>query len=67
MSFWNLTATVGNLWVPLANAEVTGAIAGSGLGLVAFQLFFFAAFAPLAALAFGLVARRHREQDNYRA
>jgi POT family proton-dependent oligopeptide transporter len=72
MSFWNLTTTVGNLWVLLANAAVrngavTGAIAGTGLGLVAFQMFFFAAFALLAALAFGLYARRYREQDNYRA
>ena len=72
MSFWNLTTTVGNLWVLLANAAVrneavTGAIAGTGLGLVAFQMFFFAAFALLAALAFGLYARRYREVDNYRA
>ena len=72
MSFWNLTTTIGNLWVLLANAAVrneavTGAIAGTGLGLVAFQMFFFAAFALAAALAFGLYARRYREQDNYRA
>ncbi|GAB3791179.1 POT-type proton-dependent oligopeptide transporter [Dyella agri] len=72
MSFWNLTTTVGNLWVLLANAAVrneavTGAIAGTGLGLAAFQMFFFAAFALAAALAFGLYARRYREQDNYRA
>ncbi len=36
MSFWNLTVTVGNLWVLLANAAVrnqtvTGSIAGTGL------------------------------------
>jgi len=72
MSFWNLTTTIGNLWVLLANAAVrngtvTGAIAGTGLGLVAFQMFFFAGFALLAALAFGLYARGYREQDNYRA
>lgn len=30
-------------------------------------MLFFAAFALAAALAFGLVARRYREQDNYRA
>ncbi|HEX7732862.1 MAG TPA: MFS transporter, partial [Rhodanobacter sp.] len=72
MSFWNLTTTIGNLWVLLANAAVrneavTGAIAGTGMGLAAFQMFFFAAFALAAALAFGLYARRYREQDNYRA
>src|SRR5690606_22272221 len=58
MSFWNLTTTVGNLWVLLANAAVrnetvTGSIAGTGLSVTAFQMFFFAAFALLAALAFG--------------
>jgi POT family proton-dependent oligopeptide transporter len=71
MSFWNLTTTVGNLWVLLANAavrneSVTGAIAHSGLSVTAFQMFFFAAFALLAALAFGLYARRYREVDHYR-
>jgi POT family proton-dependent oligopeptide transporter len=71
MSFWNLTTTVGNLWVLLANAAVrndtvTGSIASSGLSITAFQMFFFAAFALLAALAFGLYARRYREVDNYR-
>jgi POT family proton-dependent oligopeptide transporter len=29
-------------------------------------MFFFAAFALLAALAFGLYARRYREVDHYR-
>ncbi|EIM02077.1 MFS transporter [Rhodanobacter thiooxydans] len=72
MSFWNLTTTVGNLWVLLANAAVrneavTGSIARSGLSVTAFQMFFFAAFALLAALAFGLYARRYREVDHYRA
>jgi POT family proton-dependent oligopeptide transporter len=71
MSFWNLTTTVGNLWVLLANAAVrndtvTGSIASSGLSITAFQMFFFAAFALLAALAFGLYARRYREVDYYR-
>ena len=72
MSFWNLTTTIGNLWVLLANAAVrneavTGSIARSGLSVTAFQMFFFAAFALLAALAFGLYARRYREVDNYRS
>ncbi|TBR38927.1 MULTISPECIES: oligopeptide:H+ symporter [Dyella] len=71
MSFWNLTTTVGNLWVLLANFAVrndavTGHIARSGMSVTAFQMFFFAGFALLAALAFGLYARRYREVDNYR-
>lgn len=71
MSFWNLTTTVGNLWVLLANAAVrndavTGHIARSGVSVTAFQMFFFAAFALVAALAFGMYARRYREVDNYR-
>jgi POT family proton-dependent oligopeptide transporter len=71
MSFWYLTTTIGNLWVLLANAAVrndavTGSIARSGLSTIAFQMFFFAAFALLAALAFGLYARRYQERDYYR-
>jgi POT family proton-dependent oligopeptide transporter len=72
MSFWTLSVTVGNLWVLLANAGVrndavlTG-IAGTGLGVTAFQMFFFAAFAAVAALAFGLYARRYRDVDYYRS
>ena len=71
MSFWNLSVTVGNLWVLIVNAGVkNGAVtdftAGTGFGVTAFQMFFFAAFAFLAALAFGLVARRYRVADYYR-
>ncbi|WP_028916966.1 oligopeptide:H+ symporter [Pseudoxanthomonas sp. J35] len=71
MSFWNLTTTIGNLWVLLANAAVrndtvTGSIAGTGLSTTAFQMFFFAAFALVAALVFGLYARSYRMVDNYR-
>lgn len=71
MSFWNLSVTVGNLWVLLANLgvkneAVTGAIARTGLGVAAFQMFFFALFALLAALAFGAYARRYRVADQYR-
>jgi POT family proton-dependent oligopeptide transporter len=71
MSFWSLAVTVGNLWVLIVNAAVkndavTGAIADTGLGVVAFQMFFFAAFAFAAAFAFHLVARRYRMVDNYR-
>lgn len=71
MSFFNLTVTVGSLWVLLANAglksaAVTGWIATTGLGTTAFYMFFFAGFAFAAALAFGLYARRYREVDHYR-
>ena len=71
MSFWNLTVTVGSLWVLLANASirrasVTDWIATTGLTTTAFYMFFFAAFAAVAALVFGLVARRYREVDHYR-
>lgn len=71
MSFWSLSVTVGNLWVLLVNAgvknqRVEAAIESTGMGTVAFQMFFFAAFAFLAALAFGLYARRYRMVDHYR-
>lgn len=72
MSFWTLSVTVGNLWVLLANAgvrneAVLAGIAGTGLSATAFQMFFFAAFAAVAALAFGLYARGYRPVDYYRA
>ncbi len=72
MSFWSLAVTVGNLWVLIVNAAVKNgaveqAIARTGVGLVAFQMFFFAAFAFASALAFKAVAGRYRMQDNYRA
>jgi POT family proton-dependent oligopeptide transporter len=72
MSFWTLSVTVGNLWVLLANAgvrndAVLAGIAGTGLGVTAFQMFFFAGFAAVAALAFGLYARGYREVDYYRS
>ena len=71
MSFWSLSVTVGNLWVLLANAGVrnptlTSRLAEAGLSVSAFQLFFFAGFAFVAALAFGLVARSYRVVDHYR-
>lgn len=72
MSFWNLTTTIGNLWVLLANAAVrndtvTTNIATTGLSVTAFQMFFFAIFALIAALVFGLYARSYRVVDNYRS
>ncbi len=71
MSFWNLSVTIGNLWVLIVNAAVkngtvTGAIQSAGFGVTAFQMFFFAAFAFAAAAAFGLYARSYRVRDYYR-
>lgn len=71
MSFWSLTITIGNLWVLLANSSVksdavTEQIKATGFSVTAFQMFFFAGFALLAALAFALYARSYRMQNNYR-
>jgi proton-dependent oligopeptide transporter, POT family len=71
MAFWNLSVTIGNLWVLVANAGVqnsaiTNFIASTGFGVTAFQMFFFAVFAFAAALAFGLVARTYPVVDHYR-
>jgi POT family proton-dependent oligopeptide transporter len=71
MSFWLLSVTFGNLWVLITNAAVrnegvTAYIANSGLSEPAFLMFFFAAFALLAALAFALYARRYPMTDHYR-
>jgi POT family proton-dependent oligopeptide transporter len=71
MSFWMIAVTIGGLWVLLVNATVknesiTAAIEGAGFGVVSFQMFFFAGFATLAALAFGLYAMRYRVGDYYR-
>ena len=72
MAFWTLAVTVGNLWVLLANASVRNPavisrIAGTGLSETAFLMFFFAGFALVVAIAFGLYARRYPMQDHYRA
>ena len=71
MSFWSLAVTVGGLWVLLVNKtvtspEVTKSIVATGYGVTAFQMFFFAAFAFVAALAFGLYATRYKLVDYYR-
>ena len=71
MAFWSLSVTVGNLWVLLVNTAVrndgvTRSIESSGLGVMTFQMFFFAAFAFLAALAFGIYAARYPLADHYR-
>jgi len=70
-SFWNLSVTIGNLWVLLSNVSVKspaamGLIHSTGYSETACLMFFFAGFALLAALLFGLAARRYPLQDNYR-
>jgi POT family proton-dependent oligopeptide transporter len=70
-SFWNLSVTIGNLWVLVANAGVQNAwvtkfIASTGFGVTAFQMFFFAGFAFAAVVAFGIVARTYPVVDHYR-
>jgi POT family proton-dependent oligopeptide transporter len=71
MSFWNLTTTIGQLWVLLVDAGirsegVTSAITSSGISPTVFRMFFFAGFAFAAAVAFKLYVRRYRMVDNYR-
>jgi POT family proton-dependent oligopeptide transporter len=70
MAFWNLSVTVGNLGVLLVNAgvrnqELTSWIETRGIGVTSFLMFFFAAFAFAAALAFGLYALRYPMSDHY--
>jgi proton-dependent oligopeptide transporter, POT family len=72
MSFWSLAVTIGNLWVLLVNTSirqpsVLDAIAQTGLSTTAFLMFFFAAFAFLAAIAFAFYARHYKMVDHYRA
>ena len=71
MAFWNLSVRVGNLWVLVVNsgvkhAAVTDFIESTGFGVTAFQMYFFAGFALVAALAFGPVAKRYRVVEYYR-
>ena len=71
MALWYLTSTFGSLWVLLTNAgvrneAVMSSIASTGLSENAFLMFFFAAFAFVAALVFALYARTYPMQDNYR-
>jgi POT family proton-dependent oligopeptide transporter len=71
MSFWNLTTTVGQLWVILGDhtirsKSVTGLLEDQGISQTVFFMFFFAGFAFLAAIAFKLYTRRYRMLDNYR-
>jgi len=71
MAFWNLSVTIGNLWVLVANTGVQNSaviqfISSIGFGVTAFQMFFFAVFAFAAAFVFGLVARTYPVVDHYR-
>lgn len=71
MSFWSLSVTVGNLWVLLSNVSIKSpaalaAIKSSGYSETACLMFFFAAFALVAAALFGLAARRYPLLNNYR-
>jgi POT family proton-dependent oligopeptide transporter len=71
MAFWQLSVTIGNLWVLIVNAGVKNDrviefIKSSGVEITAFQMFFFAVFAFAAALVFGLVARSYPLADHYR-
>ncbi len=70
MSFWSLSVTVGSLWVLLVNSGVRSqglvqSVSGIGMSITTFQMFFFAGFAFLAAIAFGLFAKRYQVVDNY--
>jgi POT family proton-dependent oligopeptide transporter len=72
MSLWYLAVTIGSLWVLIVNASVKndavlGYIGQSGIGVIAFQMYFFAAFAFVAAVIFGWYARRYPMTNNYRA
>ncbi|WP_426174028.1 oligopeptide:H+ symporter [Massilia sp. TWR1-2-2] len=71
MSLWYLAVTVGSLWVLIVNKSVRndavlGYISESGIGVIAFQMYFFAAFALVAAIIFGWYATRYRMTNNYR-
>ena len=72
MAFWNLSVTIGNLWVLLANSSVRNEnvisrIAATGLSETAFLMFFFAGFALVVALVFALYARAYPMRDHYRS
>ncbi|MES2316306.1 MAG: oligopeptide:H+ symporter [Pseudomonadota bacterium] len=71
MAFWFLATTVGSLWVLIVNKTVKNEavishIADSGFSVMAFQMYFFAAFAMAAAAVFGWYATRYTMTDNYR-
>ncbi len=72
MAFWFLSITVGSLWVLIVNKTVKNEaviarIADSGISVLAFQMYFFAGFALVAAAIFGWYATRYKMVDNYRS
>jgi POT family proton-dependent oligopeptide transporter len=72
MSFWNLTTTIGNLWVLIVNEtirndSVLSTVESTGLSQTAFLMFFFAVFAFLTTIVFKLYVRRYQVRDVYRA
>jgi POT family proton-dependent oligopeptide transporter len=71
-AFWQLSVTIGNLWVLLANNSIRSEtvlthVATTGLSQTAFLMYFFAGFALLAAAIFAWHARNYQEVDNYRS
>ena len=71
MAFWFLATTIGSLWVLIVNKSVKSPavianMAESGYSPMAFQMYFFAAFAMVAAAVFGWYATRYTMTDNYR-
>ncbi len=72
MAFWSLSVTVGNLWVLVVNGSVKSptvtewVTAHTGLSVTAFQMYFFALFAFVAAVGFGLASRRYTMAEHYR-
>jgi POT family proton-dependent oligopeptide transporter len=71
MALWYLAVTVGNLWVLILNAgvkndAVSAYIKTTGFSVMAFQMYFFAAFAALVAGCFALYALRYKMVDFYR-
>lgn len=70
-AFWQLSVTVGNLWVLLANNSIRSEavlshVDSTGLSQTAFLMYFFALFALVAAAIFAIAAKRYQEVDNYR-
>lgn len=71
-AFWQLSVTVGNLWVLLANnsirsESVLSHVDSTGLSQTAFLMYFFAGFALIAATVFALYAKHYQLVDNYRS
>jgi len=72
MALWYLGTTIGNLWVLILNSSVrndsvAANIATTGFSVMAFQMFFFAAFAALAGGIFTWYATRYKMMDFYRS